>query len=266
MRRTKQQLQEILNLAYDYYISNKTTIKNCSILFNLDRHIFSKYLKQKGIKIIPNGKQDIDSNIFSKIDTEEKAYWLGFMYADGNLSSTTNHVSLELSLKDEEHLIKFNNFLSKSKNIRKDNLRCRCIFKDSKIYNDLISLGCMPKKSLVLKFPKSTQVPKNLIHHFVRGYVDGDGSIYVSNSNINISVLGTVEFLTKLIKVLNLPKRNLYKNNKQNNSNCYFFQYSGKNAISFINILYKDATVYLERKRKKYLEYEQQNQDTKRDS
>ena len=258
MRRTKQQLQEDLNIAYNYYISNNITIKDCSIFFNIDRHILSKFLKQKGITIIPNGKQDINSNIFSKIDTEEKAYWLGFMYADGNLSSTTNHISLELSLKDEEHLIKFNTFLNKSKVIKKDSFRCRCIFQDLKIYNDLIKLGCIPRKSLILKFPKNTQVPKDLIHHFIRGYVDGDGSIYITNNNINVSVLGTKEFLNILIRTLGLPKRNLYKNNKNNNSNCYFFQYSGKNAILFINKIYKDATVYLERKYEKYLEYEQQ--------
>jgi len=257
MKRTKQQLQEDLDTAYNYYISNNIPIKNCSILFNIDRHILSNFLKQKGIRIIPNGKQNIDSNIFSKIDTEEKAYWLGFMYADGNLSSTTNTISLELSLKDEIHLIKFNTFLNKSKNTRKDNFRCRCVFKDLKIYNDLIKLGCVPKKSLILKFPKDTQVPKDLIHHFIRGYVDGDGSIYITNNNINVSVLGTKEFLSTLIKVFDLPKRNFYKNNKENNSNCYFFQYSGKNAILFIDKIYKDATIYLERKYDKYLEYGQ---------
>ena len=46
-----------------------------------------------------------------------------------------------------------------------------------------------------------------------------------------------------------------YKNNKSNDSNCWFFQYSGKNAIEFIKYLYTDSTIYLERKYKKYLDF-----------
>lgn len=43
--------------------------------------------------------------------------------------------------------------------------------------NDLINLGCIPRKTLVLKFPNESTVPKQLIKHFIRGYMDGDGCI-----------------------------------------------------------------------------------------
>ena len=45
------------------------------------------------------------------------------------------------------------------------------------MYNDLIKQGCVPRKSLILTFPNTNQVPENLINHFIRGYFDGDGSI-----------------------------------------------------------------------------------------
>ena len=185
MRRTKEQLILDLNTALDFYKDNNITVKNCSIKFNIDRHILSNYFKSKGIKINPNGKQNINSNIFNTIDTEEKAYWLGFLYADGNVLDN-NTISLELSTVDKEHLIKFNSFLNKSLDIREDKNRVRCIFKDTTIKNSLVNLGCIPRKSLVLRFPKDKQVPKRLKRHFVRGYIDGDGSIYKSNNNIYI--------------------------------------------------------------------------------
>ena len=116
MRRTKEQLILDLNTALDFYKDNNITVKNCSIKFNIDRHILSNYFKSKGIKINPNGKQNINSNIFNTIDTEEKAYWLGFLYADGNVLDN-NTISLELSTVDKEHLIKFNSFLNLLENI-----------------------------------------------------------------------------------------------------------------------------------------------------
>lgn len=257
MRRTKEQLILDLNTALDFYKDNNITVKNCSIKFNIDRHILSNYFKSKGIKINPNGKQNINSNIFNTIDTEEKAYWLGFLYADGNVLDN-NTISLELSTVDKEHLIKFNSFLNKSLDIREDKNRVRCIFKDTTIKNSLVNLGCIPRKSLVLRFPKDKQVPKRLKRHFVRGYIDGDGSIYKSNNNIYISILGTEHFLENLVKYFKLKKRTLYKNNKNNNSNCYFIQFSGKLATEVIKLFYMDCTIKLDRKYNKFIEYEKQ--------
>ena len=144
--------RDVYIAAVDYYNSYNVSIKDCAIKFNIDRHNLSKWIRKNGGKTNAYGKQDIISSIFSEIDTEEKAYWLGFMYADGNVSVSCNSISLELALKDEVHLQKFNTFLGKSKNIRKDHFRVRCCFKDTQIYNDLIRLGCVPKKSSILTF------------------------------------------------------------------------------------------------------------------
>lgn len=243
-----------LKIATEFYLQNNITIKQCAINFNCDRHALSRWIKKAGGITNKHGKQQINSNIFNKIDTEEKAYWLGFLYADGCVYSN-NTISLELSLKDKLHLEKFNKFLFKSKSIKEDSHRVRCIFSDTQIFQDLNNLGVIPNKSLVLKFPDYNQVPKILIKHFIRGYIDGDGSIYITNNNINCSVLGTKEFLNQLIKEINLPKRTLYKNNKKNNTNCWFFQYSGKNCLKLINYLYRGCTIFLERKYIKYLEF-----------
>lgn len=252
--------RKVYTRAVNYYNDNDITIKDCALKFQIDRHNLSKWVRRNGGKTNPYGKQSIDSNIFNVIDTEEKAYWLGFMYADGNVAINTNRVSLELALKDEFHLKKFNIFLKKSLSIKKDHFRVRCIFSDNQIYNDLIKLGCIPRKSLTLTFPNYNQVSKKLMNHFIRGYIDGDGSIYLNstqNNNINISVLGTKEFLEALINEIELPKRTLYKPNGSNSPNTWFFQYSGKNAILLIKYLYGDCNIFLYRKYAKYLRYRQ---------
>src|SRR5574343_431199 len=246
--------RDIYIKAVKYYNSNKITITSCAAKFNISRHNLSRWIRKNNGITNPHNKQKLNNKVFNLINTEEKAYWVGFLYADGCIYGK-NCISLELSLKDKEHLIKFNNFLEKEKSIREDSFRVRCVFKDCMVYQDLYNLGIKPNKSLILTFPTYYQIPKKLMNHFIRGYIDGDGCIYISNSNIHVSVLGTKEFLISLIEEINLPIRNLYKNNKNNNSNCYFFQYSGKNALSLIDYLYKDATIYLERKYTKYLEF-----------
>lgn len=247
--------RDVYIAAVNHYNSNDISITDCAIKFSIDRHNLSKWIRKNGGKTNAHGKQEIISNIFSEINTEEKAYWLGFMYADGNVGTNCNSISLELAVKDEAHLLKFNTFLGKSKNIRKDHFRVRCCFKDTQIYNDLIKLGCVPKKSSILIFPDIKLVSEALVRHFIRGYIDGDGSIYISNNNINVTVLGTMSFLDSLVEKVNLPKRNLYKNNGQNLVDCYFFQYSGKNAIQLIEYLYHDCNIFLDRKYNKYLKY-----------
>ena len=246
--------RDIYIKAVEYYNTNVISISECAIKFNIDRHNLSRWIRKNGGITNPHGKNKVNSTIFNIIDTEEKAYWLGFLYADGCVYDK-NNISLELGLKDKTHLEKFNKFIGRDKQIKEDHFRVRCMFKDSQIYTDLNNLGVVPRKSLILTFPTKEKIPNNLVKHFIRGYIDGDGSIYLSNNNIFVSVLGTKEFLVSLIENIDLPKRTLYKNNKNNDSNCWFFQYSGKNAIKLIKYLYTDSTIYLERKYKKYLDF-----------
>ena len=60
---------------------------------------------------------------------------------------------------------------------------CRILLTSEKTVNDLIDKGCFRNKTKILKFPTEDQVPKHLIHHFIRGYIDGDGSISYYKKN-----------------------------------------------------------------------------------
>ena len=134
---------------------------------------------------------------FEIIDTEEKAYWLGFLYADGSVSSTDNRIELGLAEKDLNHIEKFKEFIGIPNKIsyRPQTKSYRYSFKSIPCKEDLIKHGCVPKKSLILKFPTEEQVPEHLIRHFIRGYFDGDGWFSNTSSCFQVGIIGTEDFI-----------------------------------------------------------------------
>jgi hypothetical protein len=239
-------------------------IRKCSLL-----------LKADGINIKKNGQKYVyNETYFDNIDCEEKAYWLGFMYADGNVGNFPKcEVRVGLAYKDKEHLEKFRNLLCPEKPIREyktilNGKEYPCVKFDipnKYLVESLINKGCVPRKSLILTFPTLEQVPEYLIHHFIRGYFDGDGCIHqVPNATnlISFTIVGTEKFLNKIHDIF---KENIsdytrtklgHKNKtKDNNHKIYTLNKSGRNCVQEIfNYLYKDATVYLSRKYNTFIE------------
>jgi hypothetical protein len=215
-------------------------------------------------------KLNVNSNVFDIIDNEEKAYWLGFVYADGNIRDTEslykrtgkNHYTIEVSLKssDINHLNKFRKFLEAETTVKVSKVgdrseRCRLSLSDKHLWNILNSYGCVPNKSLKLKFPnKEIFLHESLIRHFIRGYVDGDGCISYKNKShdkMSLSVLGTKHFLDNI--QLNLPLEKVNKLRLIKNIYCLTFNdYRGYYVSKY---LYSNAIIYLERKFQKYKEY-----------
>lgn len=235
------------------YLNGISTIQISKEL-NISRSRFSDYLKKEGIIVnkLPH-KKEINENIFKKIDTEEKAYWLGFLYADGCVSSgDRNDIELSLQLSDKEHLQKFKEFLGFGGKLITDSYRCRVSFKNKTIKSDLIKLGCTPKKSLTLKFPSNEQVPKELIPHFIRGYLDGDGCICCTQKTKNVNILGTKNILENICDYSKLPKERIYKSTSKSDKIFRLELNSKKDILNFCKYVYKDATIYMERKYKKY--------------
>lgn len=92
---------------------------------------------------------------FETIDTEEKAYWLGFLYADGSVGSNDDRIELGLAERDFHHIEKFRNFIGINNKIsyREKTKSYRYAFKSQNCKQDLINKGCVPRKSLILKYP-----------------------------------------------------------------------------------------------------------------
>ena len=159
--------------------------------FGVNRSSIYKRIRKYKIKV-PFVKEPIfDEHIFDSIDTNEKAYWLGFLYADGCVSIGKKRYCVELSLKgsDIAHLWKFNDFLGFDRKLQKVKIgdcrcgekickRCRISVSSKHLCLRLKELGCMPRKSLILQFPNlDIFKERDFVYDFLRGYFDGDGSV-----------------------------------------------------------------------------------------
>lgn len=264
--RLKKAIDEYLNLE-------QPSLTKIGTKYNLDRHVISRRLKELGHEVINHqNKVKFDNTVFDSIDSEEKAYWLGFIFADGYIGSQKegekSNYDFELSLKgsDKEHLEKFNKFMKhENKNHVKigktfcgeiECERCRWIISDRHLWETLNSYGCTPQKSLTLQFPKEL-IFKNpsLIKHFIRGYWDGDGCISFRDKEHlipHISVLGTENFLegikNNIIELNNSPL------NFNNSSNITLvLSAEREKAFRILYYLYENSSIYLNRKYERYL-------------
>lgn len=259
------------NLAQEY-LETGISLTKLSKKYKIGRYTLTERFKKLGIEIVNRQNElKFDETIFDSIDNEEKAYWLGFIYADGYISShkegEKKKYTFEISLKgsDIEHLEKFHRFskhknpnqvkLGKVKYNGKEYTRCRWFVTNKHLWNTLNSYGCTPNKSLTLQFPDTSIFKdQSLIRHFIRGYFDGDGSFsrYLNNKTVSphIEIIGTPEFLNKLIEYSNID--GVRRKDKRWKNNTEFLDYHLKESIAFINYIYKDSSVYLNRKYKLY--------------
>lgn len=237
--------------------------------YHTNRHILSKKLKAANIPVInEQNKLRFNENIFDVIDNEEKAYWLGFIWADGNISKQVEgkkkDYRFEISVceEDYDHLVKFNQFVEYSgTNVKKrvhrlndkEFVSYRWMISNKHLWQTLNSYGCIPKKSLVVKFPdKNIFSNPTLIHHFIRGYFDGDGCIFCYKNNPGCSVVGT-ENVLKTIQTLILNDTNALHQNHSNDVRTKVYSINGVKALAFMYALYYGSNVSLNRKYKLFL-------------
>ena len=254
---TLEKYQEIDTKILELIKIGKTS-KEISNELNINSSTIFRRCRKLGCHI-PNYHNALkfDNTIFDNIDTEEKAYWLGFFYADGNVHSTINSVSFTLKGSDYNHLVKFCNFIHYQKQPRLSTIKsngkeysiCKISVCDKHLKQRLIELGCPPNKSLILKFPDiNIFSDKNLVYHFIRGYVDGDGCLTFSkNGRLGLNIVGTKEMLEGIISIFPDNFRSVRKI-KRLKTNVYTIGNCGHNADIVCNKLYKDALIYLDRK------------------
>ena len=265
-------LQTILGLKYgveEYIqnIDNNPSLTKICAKYGMNRKTLSDRLRDLGYEVINHqNKSKFNENVFDSIDTEEKAYWLGFIYADGTISSDPlkkgkkKSYTFELSLKesDSNHLEKLKELLGTPRPILKSENRCRLLVNSKHFWETLNNYGCTPRKSLTLEFP-NIEIFKSpdLIRHFIRGYFDGDGCISYNNKShtvMALSVLGTENFLTGIKN--NLPVKFDYQLGHNNKSDITrILAINGKNGLEILFYLYENSTIYLHRKFEKYQEF-----------
>lgn len=200
-------------------------------------------------------KYKFNKYFFDEIDTEEKAYWLGFIYADG--CNTGGTLCIRLANTDGRHLAKFKKSLDSEHPLyfRKrgeehwdDQIEIRV--KNKHFVDALNNLGVVPRKGAILTFPDVPNVlPHKLVRHFIRGYFDGDGCAYVSPKGYGRAFfVGTLPFLSDVNFFIGIHGKKINQG-----QNTYILRYAGKYQFGWLyDFFYEDATVYLERKMEKF--------------
>jgi hypothetical protein len=195
---------------------------------------------------------------YFKTWTKEMAYYLGWIWADGNISD--GKLQLGCATEDEELILGFvNSVESKHKIIRKEAGKHKkgyniAAYTKISVYsqvmiNDLIDLhGILPRKTYLN--PDFPNIPKEFVPHFIRGYFDGDGSIYKTKNKIGISIVGTKIFMEGMCKYL-MPIEFLRHNkNTETKNAAWYIDYNSKpEVLSFLNYIYCGEP-YLSRKKK----------------
>lgn len=185
---------ETVNKIISLYANDKISATKISKQLNTSVWSVLKCLRQHNIQIRSASestkKYKIDETFFEVIDTAEKAYWLGWMFADGCVSSSSYGLFFHITLHEKDKIVleEFQKALKTNTPIhqfKKKNQYGLYIW-SKKMRQDLIRLGCTPKKSLTLEFPKEDQVPKQFLPSLIHGYFDGDGNINFSPKNCRI--------------------------------------------------------------------------------
>jgi hypothetical protein len=223
-----------------------------------DRHYQNVIIKNGGELNKRVNKYSFNEDYFEKIDTEDKAYFLGFIVADGSV----NEFRLNISQKEPDILYEFEKFIKLKDGVRKHTKRNIHFLNltSSKLITDLNNLGIYQNKTMIVKYP---DIPKELEHHFMRGVFDGDGCISIhkrredsrdttDRGQVNICS-GSRDFIEKYVERLN-EICEITKNKIRCPKGTYSVIDWGSfsDIEKFYDFFYKDATVYLERKKKTF--------------
>lgn len=251
---TEEQTQIIIEL----YQKGTSLVDLCQITHIKAPQTIRKILRDNGVEIKGfRYKYPLKEDYFENINTPDKAYWLGVLYADGAIIQ--KGYSIRLGLIDKEHIEKFkitlgaiNHKIGEIEDTRFFSV-CKNFYvsiRSQKMFWDLCHWGCVPNKSLVLK--KIPEIEENLISHFIRGYFDGDGSIHKTLNQWRISFTGTQDFLKDIQKHLKVSTKIVQG---PNNAKDFVFQVMGKYQLKrVLDYLYLNSNENnrLNRKFKKY--------------
>lgn len=236
--------------------------------FGIDHSSVYHLLKQRNIPRRSH-RLAFDQNFFNRIDTEDKAYFLGYLYADGYHYDKKYVIKIFLHPKDKIILQRFSDMLSYQGEIkldrRKSGREYYGLVLNSKIFSeDCNKLGLTRKKSKTLTLPSFDQVPEHLFHHFIRGYFDGDGWISFGKSRAEVGVISSTGFVNSLQTFLRekLGTTGTVKDHPSKGIKILRFS-SRRKIVNFMDWIYSSSSIFLHRKRGKYEDYRLSFKNTK---
>lgn len=229
--------------------------------------------REKGITRKSGKVANMNHDYFEKIDTPNKAYFLGLLTADGSILFNKNKgnsysITLELDVKDKYIIEAFakevetdlkvrvyrrkDGFVAKGEEYRET---ARLMLHSVKMAEGLQALGVVRNKSNQLKVIPN--INEDLYPHYIRGFFDGNGSVFINSRNqrLRVAFYSTHEYCDNLNHLLNEKYgTTLNKVYDQKDEKVSFISFSAAKDIEIIrNLFYKDENcLCLERKKKKF--------------
>lgn len=217
-------------------------------------------------------KHHYNRGYFKNIDTPEKAYWLGFIFADGYIARkensegrSTSEVAIQLNDRDADHLVKFDEALGQGSSVKfsiqkdreikgvlvKGGSRIAAVrYYSSEMYFDLVDKGVVQNKTYRPEFPK---VEEKYFLNFLLGVIDGDG--YISGRDyLTVGIVNpNIEFLNYVQETLSKYSINTHIHTEDKWK--HRLTAVGINADALLSELYKNSSIYLQRKYKIYKQH-----------
>lgn len=224
------------------YKSGKTCKEVAKIIGGISyQSVYGRLKKLDKIRSISVAARNKSINhMFFSTFTPTSCYWAGFLAADGCVRKT--RLSINLAKIDKDHLEKLKKAIGFVKLLKQYKNSYYFGFGSREIITDLKNnFNIIPKKSLILEPPK--QIPEEYIPHFIRGYIDGDGSYFYSGYSFGIEIAGTKNMLSWI-------KENFNQNCKIGNpsiikkKNIYVLRFVGNRQVpKIIRWLYQNHTI-----------------------
>ena len=248
------------------YQEGKTAKEISSLLgFKYHQPVYNYFKKMGWGRTGKTGKRiyKVNEDFFKCINTEEKAYILGFICADGHIEK--DRLNITVSIKDRDilekiryamhsnHPIKEVQRTNPYKKTNRENLILSELMIGSvELVKPLFNMGLTTNKTYTLNGDILKYIPKYLIRDFLRGYFDGDGNVffgrrYSSGYKYNVNICGNEDFLLKSFQVYFPSNNKLYKD--LYSRQCYVWKISQKDKVrDFMYYLYYNSSIFLQRK------------------
>lgn len=241
-------------------------LKNGNLIaqeIGVSKTLVYRWLRKYGITNKAYKRHSVNENYFSDIDTEEKAYYLGFIYADGCIyrgdSENSMVFQINLAIKDKKILEDMNRAFDSDYPIvefvggcAKSQL-CKLKISNTEFCKNLIAQGVTFRKTYECHYPKNLR--NDLERHFIRGLFDGDGCIYRNKkrkwNRMSFHIFVEKEFSKEIQDRLREAfgiESHIYNNTKSDIIRNLTVL-STKQLEKMYHILYDDASCYFERKK-----------------
>lgn len=253
------------DLLVELYHTQKKSLQDIANMFGCSRVYIFNLCKKYSIEIKTKSSARSDASFkgkkvryhfvnkdFFKTWSNDMAYILGFIYADGCVNHRLDYFSI--AQKEREVLDKIKKIIQAEQNITHYSHQDIYFLSigNKEMVQDLLKLGVVPGKSLVVKFPI---MPLEYVSHFIRGYFDGDGTICRQSAGWKVSIVsGSKDFIESVKeKFEQFSGVNGQKIYKHNDANAYMLGYYSRDNITKIyNFFYDGYTLknelYLTRK------------------